>query len=268
MDDLTLPMDSYDLDNVRRARVQEARFKIIRECLKGFDLVMPEHDTGPIRYPRNAAYLGWLGEKEVHRHGYLGPAGQEAEEFAALDGLRMFDIPVDQDAAHTGLGASKVNGVRVPRGGCAGEAERALNAGAAGPDGSGPAKENDFKRLYSLMEDAATEGFRDERIREADARWSECMEKKGFSYGKPFDAQSDRRWQLGDSGRGRRSVSALEIKTAVADEQCRLQVDYSGVRRAAYTEAQNAIIEKNRGVLRNLKELMEKRYSNAVKILG
>ncbi|WP_449062024.1 hypothetical protein [Planomonospora algeriensis] len=260
-------MDVYDLDNVRRARVQEARFKILGSCLKRFGFTMPEHDTTPVRYSRNAAYLGWLGAKEVARYGYLGPVGQDVEEFAALDGLRMFEIPAEQDAAHTGLGTSKVNGVRVPRGGCAGEAERALNAGALGADGTGPAKENEFKRLYSLMEDAAIEGFKDRRIAEVEVQWSDCMRKKGFSYEKPFDAQGDQRWQLGDTGRGRRTVSELEIKTAVADEQCRLQVNYSGVRRVAYTDVQNRIIAKNRDALQRLKELMEKRYTNAVKIL-
>ncbi|MET8049249.1 hypothetical protein ABZU75_16790 [Streptosporangium sp. NPDC005286] len=93
------------------------------------------------------------------------------------------------------------------------------------------------------------------------------MKSKGFSYKEPFEAQSDPRWQAGDSGRGRRTVSTLEIKTAVADEQCRLQVNYSGVRRAAYVDAQNAIIIKNRDLLQRLTNLMETRYANATEIL-
>lgn len=265
--DFVLPMDVYDLDNVRRAYVQEARFKVLGSCLKKFGFTMPKHDVTPIRYPKNAAYLGWLGEKDVAHYGYLGPKDQDAEEFAALDGLRMFVIPAEQDAAHSGIGASRVNGIKIPKMGCAGEAERALNAGATGLDGTKLVKEYDFKRLHSLMEDAAVTGFKDKRIAEAAVRWSDCMKSKGFSYKEPFEAQSDPLWQAGYSGRGRRTVSTLEIKTAVADEQCRLQVNYSGVRRAAYVDAQNAIIIKNRDLLQRLQNLMETRYANATEIL-
>ncbi|MET8049248.1 hypothetical protein ABZU75_16785 [Streptosporangium sp. NPDC005286] len=123
MEDFTLPMDVYDLDNVRRAYVQEARFKVLGSCLKKFGFTMPKHDVTPIRYPKNAAYLGWLGEKDVAHYGYLGPKNQGAEEFAALDGLRAFVIPAEPDAAHSGHSASRVNGIKVPKMGCAGEAE-------------------------------------------------------------------------------------------------------------------------------------------------
>jgi hypothetical protein len=50
--------------------------------------------------------------------------------------------------------------------------------------------------------------------------------------------------------------------------QCRIQANYSGAKRAAYTEAQERIIGVNREKLERLRFLLQTRYENAVDVLG
>ncbi|WP_156045434.1 hypothetical protein [Herbidospora cretacea] len=151
--DLTLPFDAYDLNPTQRSIVDRADFKVADDCLRKFGLRMPaSKNTTPVEYPKNADYAGWLKPRNIEVHGYQGPPGMRDEAFAALDGRRAFVIPANIDAAYTGLAQKSVNGVEVPAGGCADEAERALNAGAPNPAGTGPAMPRDHKELLNLMD--------------------------------------------------------------------------------------------------------------------
>lgn len=268
--DLSLPFDAYDLNPIQRSIVDQADFKVADQCLRKFGLRMPSSkNTSPVEYPKNADYAGWLEPRDVEKYGYQGPPGMRDEAWAAQDGRRAFVIPANIDAAYTGLGKSVVNGTRVPDGGCADEAERALNAGAPAPTGSGPAKPRDHKQMLSLMDSASEVAFKDPRLAEADKRWSTCMQERGFSYSAPYAAENDRRWEKNvDPATRRHPVTSLEIRTAVADEQCRKETNYFGVRLAVYADAQNKIIAANRDKVLRLQKLMNTRYANARKILG
>ncbi|MBB6546140.1 hypothetical protein [Nonomuraea rubra] len=275
--DLRLPLDDYDLDAAGRSTVQTARYALIAECLARFGFDMPEHDTSPARYPANADYLGWLGALDVSVNGYTGTEDQVLRHrLPARDGIRGYPIPAEQDAVHIGS-VRTFKGKQVPPEGCDGEAQRKLNGQAPGPDGKVPARPHIYKDLYVLMDDAAeaavsSDGSRvDQRIAESTARWSSCMKAKGFGYGRPSDAEHDPRWA------GRREVpdgkhlappTKEELETATADEQCRLQVNYSGARKAAWSEAQRNIIAARTEQLERLRNLQQTRYRNALKVLG
>ncbi|MGP3965824.1 hypothetical protein ACTWPT_58770 [Nonomuraea sp. 3N208] len=277
-EDLGLPLDKYDLDAKGRSIVQTARYALIAQCLAAFGLRMPKHDTSPATYPANADYLGWLGALNVSKNGYTGTEDQLLNlRPAARDGIRGYRIPADQDAVHTGTIRS-YRGKRVPPEGCDGEAQRKLNGQAPGPDGKVPARPHIYKDLYVLMDDAAeaaasSDGSRmDQRIAESTARWSACMKARGFTYSQPSDAEHDPRWV------GRRDVpvgrqhlappTREELKTATADEQCRLEANYSGAKKAAWTEAQLDIITANAEKLDRLRNLQQTRYRNALKVIG
>jgi hypothetical protein len=91
----------------------------------------------------------------------------------------------------------------------------------------------------------------------------------GFTYPDPPAAESDKRW----AGRGGQDSAWQppgqdEIAVAVADEACRLKVDYSGARKRAYSSAQEQIIADNRPAIDRLSDLLKVRYANAVKLLS
>ncbi|WP_147268092.1 hypothetical protein [Spongiactinospora rosea] len=268
--DLTLPLDAYDLDPLQRSVVDQADFKIADLCLGKFGLRMPSSkNTKPVKYPKNADYAGWLAPRDVKKYGYQGPPGMRDEAWAAQDGRRAFIIPSNIDAAYTGLGKKVVNGIKVPDGGCADEAERALNTGAPSPAGSSSAKPREHKQMLGLMDSASEVAFKDTRLTEADKRWSACMREQGYSYSAPYAAENDQRWKENvNLETRRRPVTSLEIQTAVADEQCRNETDYFGARLAVYTDAQNRVIAANKDKVSRLQKLMYTRYANARKILG
>lgn len=275
--DLNLPLDEYDLDANGRSIVQTARYKLISECLSRYGLIMRKHDTSPAEYPANAGYLGWLGALNVSKNGYTGTEEQLLRHVpAARDGIRGYFIPSDQDPVHTGT-VSTFRGKKVPQGGCDGEAQRRLNGNSPGPDGVVPAKPHIYKELYVLMEDAAEaavsfDGSRmDKRVAVAVEGWASCMKSKGYSYNHPWDAEYDPRWA------GRREVprgqhlarpSKDELETAVADEQCRMKVNYSGARKAAWTDAQLRIIAADPEKVKRLGNLQRSRYENALRVLN
>ncbi|MER6949562.1 hypothetical protein ABT294_36670 [Nonomuraea sp. NPDC000554] len=258
------------MNRMQRSVVDKADFKVADQCLRRFGLRMPSSkNTSPVNYPKNADYAGWLGPRDVEKYGYQGPPGMRDEAWAAQDGRRAFIIPSNIDAAYTGLGKKVVKGIKVPDGGCANEAERALNVGTPSPDGSGAAKPRDHKQMLGLMDSASEVAFKDPRLTEVDERWSMCMRGRGYSYSSPDRAENDPRWEKEiDPETRRHAVTSLEIKTAVADEDCRREINYFGVRLAVYADAQNRIIAANRDKISRLQTLMKIRYANARKILG
>lgn len=266
--DLVLPLDAYDLGVTERSVAQSARYRLIERCLSEFGLPFRPHDTKPVTYPKNASYLGWLGAKQVSKYGYSGPPGQVTEVSAAVTGIRGYPIPHNQEAVQVGT-IKKFHGKAVPREGCDGQAQRTLNGSAPGPDGVTPAKPSIYKILYVYMDDAAELAYRDERISAANAKWSICMRAAGYDYTMPTEAEVDDRWAgRGDTEGPWQPPAADEIATAVADERCRLQIDYSGARLAAYADAQRAIIAQHGQEVDRLKALLSTRHTNALKVMS
>jgi hypothetical protein len=263
--DLVLPLDAYDLVPDRRAVVQTARYRLIEQCLSDFGLRFPGHDTSPVHYPRNAAYLGWLGAKQVRKFGYTGPPGQVVEQDAAVSGIRGYTIPPEQEAVHTGI-VAEAGGRAVPDGGCDGAAQRVLNGDARSADGKTRAAPHEYKQLYVFMDDAAQLAHRDPRIGDVDAAWANCMRTAGFGYTTPTSAERDPRWAGRLGADSWHPSSSDEIEVATADEKCRLDVDYSGVKRVVLGEAQRELIAEKEPELDRLRDLLATRYENALKV--
>ncbi len=265
--DLVLPLDAYDLNGIERSIVQSARYRLIERCLSDFGLSFSPHDTKPVAYPKNASYLGWLGAKQVGTYGYSGPRGQAAEAAAAVTGIRGYSIPRSQEAVQVGT-VKRFRGKAVPREGCDGQAQRTLNGNAPGPDGVAPAKPSIYKMLYAYMDDAAELAYQDKRVSAANSEWSTCMRRSGYGYTMPAEAEADKRWAGRGDTEAWRQPTADEIKTALADERCRLQVDYSGARLAAYADAQRTVIARHEQEINRLKTLLRTRYANALKVMS
>ncbi len=230
----------------------------------GLKLSIPVHK---IEYPKNANYLGWLGDKEVETYGYAGPPEQQEDANAAATGLRPFKIP----DTHFGVFEGKVReagGKAVPEGGCSGAVEAMLDKGATGLTGNGLPHKFEERQLYVLADDAAEDAYRDTRLREAEKMWSGCMAEAGYNYATPSDAEGDPRWAstVANDGKAPERGSQAEIEVATADHRCRLDTNYYGKRQAIYAAYQQRIIDNNASMLNSIRSLMQKRLMNARKV--
>jgi hypothetical protein len=107
-------------------------------------------------------------------------------------------------AVYMGRGATTYRGMRIPQGGCAGEAQRRF--GDIVPLTDTLAKRLEIQANEKARADAATH--------QASARWSECMKGKGYSYTDPWAANND-------SAFAGKNPTRKEIATAVADVACK-----------------------------------------------
>jgi hypothetical protein len=265
--DLVLPLDVYELGPVDRAQVLRARFGLIAECLRQYQIDFQAPAVEPATYPQNAGYLGWIEERQVGRYGYVGPPGYTS--IKAMDGFEPYSVTDEQFRVLIGK-IKRFHGKAVPPGGCEAKADSVLNQGAEGVPATEIAKRFNEDEVPALASDAAGAAFRDGRIAAAERTWSDCMERAGFHYRTTSDATGDPRWATTaandqiDLPRG----TPEEIRTALADSTCRRDVNYYGIRQAVYTEYQNKIIASHRGRLDMIKLLNEARLANAKKVLN
>ncbi|KOV64474.1 hypothetical protein ADL00_21595 [Streptomyces sp. AS58] len=230
--DLRLPIQDYLFSDAELGTVKQAMRTLAQECMRRFkvshEFAPPAAPLGPRslmdrRYgltdQRLAGAFGYhLGERDPRTHPVAEPSPPVGKALTVLSGSG---------------GSEKVNGMRVPARGCAGEAERKI----AGSGGLGP---------VDLAQDLNGKSFHDtradRRVAEVFGAWSGCMEDKGFSYPDPLAAMNDRRFQ------GKRPVPE-EIRVAVADVDCKARTDVVGVWFKVETAYQKSLIAKHRKAL-------------------
>ena len=124
----------------------------------------------------------------------------------------------------------------VPRGGCAGQAERELQQAGI----SAPAQQSGGSDPSALASSAQLASFERAQssppVRAVFARWSACMRGYGDHYATPFAAAADPRWARSAA------PSRLEIQTAEHDIGCKLRVNVLGVEFAVVSRYQNQAI--------------------------
>jgi hypothetical protein len=108
---------------------------------------------------------------------------------------------------------ARYKGVRIPTGGCLGEAQQALTQHGGIIQDDPAAVDINFKDYVRSMSDP--------RLKAVFSKWSACMKAKGHSYATPRDADNDPRWKSS-------TASKVEISTAVADVACKRQNNVVG----------------------------------------
>ncbi|MFD0637287.1 hypothetical protein ACFQ9X_42675 [Catenulispora yoronensis] len=145
--------------------------------------------TGPNGPDRNGRRYGPVDLAAAAQYGY--------HRSDALQSTSLPSTPKMSDAMLSVLGSGggpqaaattpvTYNGIAVPKGGCAGEAENKL--GIAGKD----------LGMHDVAAQINADGFshslNDDRVKSAFAAWSGCMKANGYDYSTPNDAANDRRW--------------------------------------------------------------------------
>ncbi|MQY05442.1 hypothetical protein [Actinomadura macrotermitis] len=251
--DLGLPLDAYDLTPQESLQIERAKGMFLQACMKryGFDLAVPQARVPA--YPKNVSLLAWLGYQQVGRYGYQGPPGFNEEVAAASrNGRRGITVPPEQLPVFDGTVAS-FKGRPVPEGGCDGDLERRLSAGTDDSD----------RDIEALQQEANEQASEDGRFRQVMQAWSACMARAGLRYTDPEDAEGDPRWSSAGEDDGHPAPSAIEVRTAVTDERCRLQVNLSGVLQSLISAYEQRLIAQDGAQIRRIQDQLKQRVRNA-----
>ncbi|MFH8793517.1 hypothetical protein [Streptomyces sp. NPDC017941] len=264
--DERLPIESYLLRDDQLDRLERARSTLVERCMEefGFAYRMPRNDAG-FRPKTRTQYRYWVTDESAARvHGYA-PAGSDRtprppdqQQGTALPRTMALALGGTDDrtvkpGSEAAAGGQSVNGRTVPAGGCLGAANRRLKAG--GPEAGGDAPQAD--RINRRGLDLAR---RDPRVIAAFARWSRCMEGKGYSYGTPVEAAGDPAWRTPEATPRERAV-------ATADARCKKRHNVVGVWYAVDVAYQKRDIGKHAGQLARIQRDISERQRLAGAVL-
>lgn len=186
-----------------------------------------------------------------HHRRTADPVGQQIAYLPRVGGA--------QKAAYTGTGDPDLAGRSIPQGGCATEAQRRLTQGAPSVDGA---------VAIDIANASGERALADSRVVAVTTAWSDCMNGKGYRYPSPYEARDDPRWNPeGDDHAVRSTSGEAEIRTAVADLECRRQVNYLGVRLAVISAYQAREITARESLFAQLKIWHDQRMKNADLVL-
>jgi hypothetical protein len=252
---LDYPLDQYQMTEELLDLAARATDLLVTDCMARFGLDwQPQSPAGNIGAPDRARRYGLLDLDMASELGYHPPdtdSGDQSttgEQGAAEENRQ---ITPEQDLVWIGNGASTYNGLPVPEGGCAGEAQRRLEEDAPVPP--------EFF-VIQLEQQAGQRTDIDSRVQDGWSEWSNCMHQKGLDYGDPWKANDDPRWQTD-------VVTELEIATAVADVQCKHEVNLAGIWYAVEAAYQEQLIEEHSQQLTLVAEYVEVYAANVATVL-
>ncbi|WP_307127901.1 hypothetical protein [Streptomyces sp. B1I3] len=244
---LKFPLDEYQASEKEQETSDRAQAALTKQCMKrlGFEYAPPEK-TAASMDRRHAGVFGILDMEIAARYGYgrkvetslqgAGTSLQSEAERVALAGakdLALEDLPMSQEEADKRGGSEqKINGRRVPVGGCT--RESFLKLYARTPDSV------DLLYVFNLQRDAESAALNDSRIKNVNKLWSACMKKHGFVANDPMKAAT----QLGfDDEETASSPRAITI--AKKDVECKQNINLAGIYFNVESIYQTRIIDAN-----------------------
>ncbi|MDK9497676.1 hypothetical protein QEZ40_002619 [Streptomyces katrae] len=263
---LRLPIGAYLPTDTERALSEYLRGLLVRDCVRrhGASFMDPAVTGGaapPAAYdPLNMARRYGVGDMETaRRYGYRvdpahraarvdGPSGAAAPARTAEERGLLTGVADRRPGQPSASGERpRFGGRPVPDGGCYGEADRALLN-----DGS---RAGAFGGTVNVIERQGYErSRRDPRVREAFTRWSACMKAKGHHYADPLGAAGDTaRWRPDAT----QEAGPDERATAVADMECKRDVNLLGVWFAVESEYENTAMAGRAAELETVRRQLE-----------
>ncbi|WP_244204298.1 hypothetical protein [Streptomyces africanus] len=242
-----LPIEGYLPSDAERKQISQARKILISDCMKGFGFSWePAADLPRIGGKTLVDWRYGIHDMALAKERGYKPAADEQEAYdqaveeGALDGTSG----TGPDTQALEGGAKKVGGKPVPEGGCLGEADRKISAGAA-----------NTTIAQTISNETFAQSQQSPEVVEAFKAWSDCMKASGFHYPRPLDASDDPQF-------GSRSVTPLEIRTATADISCRDKTKVAKIWFDAEVAIQNEEIESRpeqlNGERKSLNEAVKK----------
>lgn len=252
VDDLAafaLPLDAYQPWSKKTGAdtVTRAEHVLIDRCLRPFGLNLPpwQAPQGPGR--TNERRYGITDLELARSRGYRSPPKPPDAETSQPA------TPPAVQAVVTGQGRRTYAGMKVPDGGCVGEARRAL------ANGGEPAVDLDLPNRLATQ--TWEQSKQDSRTRRAFAAWSACVARAGFDYPDPLAA-------LGDPMFSTAEPTAEEIAIATADVRCKKETKVVEVWATVETAYQREAIEDDAESFERIARQLEVRRANATAVLA
>ncbi|MET9890412.1 hypothetical protein ABZZ47_09360 [Streptomyces sp. NPDC006465] len=261
--DRSLPIAPYLLSDKQSDELTAAQAKLTEQCMTRFGFRYTSPAPTPVFRPRTPTQFryGVTDPDEAAVDGFA-PAGSrtapKAVKPASLS-AEMTLVLTGTDDPHikpgsTAAGGQVYQGRKIPAGGCVGEARARLLS--EGPEAGG-----DAELSNGINIDSFETSRKHPLVRAVFAKWSQCMEARGFSYTDPLAATSDSAWRT-------RTASAKEKAAARADADCKMRNNVVGVWYAVDAALQKQAIEKNSGALAKIKKAIHARVEIAAAVLA
>ncbi|MGW4435074.1 hypothetical protein ACWELO_04760 [Streptomyces sp. NPDC004596] len=232
---LSLPLEAYMASYQDQVTVERAADDLQRSCMKGYgiDLTLPRAGANPPPSDNDAGMerrYGITDRTETGKYGYqLPPALREHTERTPRDlsGVEVEVLtgrtkpeppgtakgvegggPVSSPVRDTQPARAEYHGKKLKKGGCVGWAKSRLGVNEADP-----------VFVAQLAGDSLVRSMKDDRVTEAVAAWSSCMDGKGHKgLADPYRAMGR---GAADDGSPSRELIAL----AVDDVDCKKRTD-------------------------------------------
>lgn len=259
-----VPVEAYLLTEEQWTELGKAESVLRARCMKSFGIAYEEPASAvPSAGQTISQYrYGKLDPAKTAVYGYKNPETQspgalsDAESRAAKErqmkthaNMRRVLHGTDNPAEKTGPGGQDVNGRKVPAGGCIGEAQQKMG------------NYGDAKVANDVNLDSFGKSLQDERVLAVFAKWSRCMEEKGYNYRTPIEASGDKRW-FGER------ATPQEKTVATADAECKIENNVAGVWYAVDVSYQKEAIEGNAEELDHVQKAVEDQLKVAAEVLG
>ena len=244
--------------------IATAKDALIRECLGpyGFHLQQPviSTESGLVSTLLRSPDYSSRGESDARKYGFH-PATNNLAEKNTTNQVK----PQDQDALILAINGSRgksgvtYNGLKIPRYGCAGEAEKTLSKGAAIPfKSSYPGGEmGAINILLRIRSDIRSKMSGDEEMKKLNDSWDQCFGDGFGKYSSPRTLSRDSKW------RSSSKVTKVEISAAVTSAKCQSEIGYVKkfqIREGIFEKEEE---EANIKTLKEIRALFEVRLGNA-----
>lgn len=247
-------MDKYSLHGNGLEAVEGAVQKVVAECMKKLDQPYQSYDV----------------TKDIDSHDENRRYGIQDAVWASAYGYRPYSVvhppepdrtakPYPQSVITALSGRDKhgraiapdtkaANGREIPRGGCQGEADRTVRVPYDYPEG--------LEAARAVYFDGFKASLSDRRVKKIFQQWSSCMAGKGLTYQSPLDAMGSQEFAEGE-------VSAHERDVALADINCKNEVNLVPRWNAVEADIERQMISKRSKVLENFLQLQTEKIQAA-----
>jgi hypothetical protein len=248
------PIQAYILTPEKSKQINAAQDTMANKCLVryGFPASVPTSNSATTAGTDdlNSKRYGITDPAEAVHLGYHVPAAQDgkAGQTPGTPESPELSLVLYGGSDPSGLSkGGKYKGQDVPPGGCMGEARHKLNTDKF--------ESSDNGSLALTLDAAASKQAKaDKRVVDKLGEWSACMKERGFDYRDPFEPLD------GDTLKSSLALpapEALEIRTAVADVECKRKVNLVGVWFTVEVAYENALIAKNQQGLDDIRQSID-----------
>jgi hypothetical protein len=256
--DLALPVDAYMPTGHDLVQTTDAMTTLEQRCVSRFGLRYTPTEARLPNFSKNSRRYGVPESLQVARE--FGFHMTQNDPRSLPKHLGTPPSPevrtvLTATAPQGGL-VSSYHGMRLPDGGCVGEADRAISGGG----------ENQRAGHSLVAEQIRAHSFEystlDPRVIAAQTAWKKCMSAQGYTnYKKTSDASGDERWSAA-------TATSQEIGVAVADWQCSKEVNLVGIWFAVESAYQNDQIDKHAEELQQAREGLRQQSKRVATVLA